>query len=79
MQYTLRKIPTDVDRALRAQARRLGKSVNQVAIEALARSLDLPKRYRHLREMPGAWSKKEAAAFDEFLAGERVVDEELWK
>ena len=79
MQYTLRKIPSEVDRALRARARKLGKSVNQVAIEALAQSVGQPVKYRSLRGMPGAWSKKEAADFDRFLATARVIDDELWK
>jgi hypothetical protein len=79
MQYTLRKIPIQVDRALRARARKLGKSVNQVAIEALAQSVGQPVKFRSLRGMPGAWGKKEAAQFDAFLAGARVIDEELWK
>jgi hypothetical protein len=79
MQYTLRRIPPQVDRALRARAQKLGKSVNQVALEALAASVDQPAKYRSLRGMPGAWSKKEAADFDRFLASARVVDEELWR
>jgi hypothetical protein len=79
MQYTLRRIPPQVDRALRARAQKLGKSVNQVALEALAASVDQPVKYRSLRGMPGAWSKKEAADFDRFLASARVVDEELWR
>jgi hypothetical protein len=79
MQYTIRNIPPDLDEALKAQAKRLGKSVNQVALEALAQSVGQPVRRRNLRNLPGAWSKDEAAKFDEFLVGVRTVDEELWK
>lgn len=79
MQYTLRKVPPQVDRALRARARKLGKSVNQVAVEALAQSVGQPARYRSLRGMPGAWSKKEAADFERILGTIRTIDEELWK
>ena len=79
MQYTLRKVPAEVDRALRARARKLGKSVNQVAVEALAESVNRPIKHRRLRDMPGAWSRKEAADFDDFLARNRAIDEELWK
>jgi hypothetical protein len=79
MQYTIRKIPADVDRALKARARKLGKSVNQVAVEALAESVGQTPRYRNLRQMPGAWTKNEAAEFDRFLVRERAIDEELWK
>jgi len=79
MQYTLRGVPPLVDQALRARARKLGKSVNQVALEALAQSVGQPQKYRSLRRMPGAWSKKEAADFDRFLVDDRGIDAELWK
>ena len=78
MQYTIRGIPPELDRVLRTRARKLGKSVNQVAIEALAQSAGQPVRYRNLRRMPGAWGPNEAAAFDRFLRQERRIDEELW-
>jgi len=79
MQYTLRKIPPELDRALKERARKLGKSVNQLAVEALAQSVGQTTKYRNLRSMPGAWSKKEASDFDRWLTEARSVDEELWK
>ena len=79
MQYTIRNIPPEVDRAMKARAKQLGKSVNQVALEALAQSVGQPLRRRRLRKMPGAWSAAEAAEFDRFLSSTRVIDEELWK
>jgi hypothetical protein len=79
MQYTIRNIPPDLDRAIKARAKQLGKSVNRVAIEALAQSLGQPVRYRNLRSMPGAWSGKQAAQFDRFLEQHRKIDKELWK
>jgi hypothetical protein len=50
MQYTIRKVPKAVDKALRAKAKAEGKSINQLAIEALAQragvgsSVGAPKR-----------------------------------
>jgi plasmid stability protein len=79
MQYTIRNVPLELDRALKARAKKLGKSVNQVALEALAQSVGQPVKRRSLRSMPGAWSKAEAAAFDRFLKEQRTIDEELWK
>ena len=64
MQYTIRNVPPDLDRALKARAEKTGKSVNQVALEALARSVGQPVRRRDLRGMPGAWSEEEARRFD---------------
>ncbi|MCK6536295.1 MAG: toxin-antitoxin system HicB family antitoxin [Polyangiaceae bacterium] len=79
MQYTIRNIPPELDRALKARAKKTGRSVNQLALEALARSVEQPVKRRNLRGMTGAWSKREAAQFDEFLAEHRRIDEELWK
>jgi plasmid stability protein len=79
MQYTIRNIPPELDRAMKARAKKLGKSVNQVALEALAQSVGQPLRRRNLRQMPGAWSRSEAAAFDRHLAASRLIDDEVWK
>ncbi len=79
MQYTIRNIPPELDRALKARAKKFGRSVNQLALEALAQSVGQPLRRRSLRGMPGAWSKTEARSFDAFLGRQRRIDEELWK
>lgn len=79
MQYTIRNIPPALDRAIKARAKQLGKSVNQVALEALSQSLGQPVRRRKLRGMPGAWSQQEARDFDRFLEQHRAIDPELWK
>lgn len=79
MQYTIRQIPPELDRALKAKAKKLGKSVNQVVLESLAHSVGEPIRHRSLRNMPGAWSKREAVRFDVFLERHRGIDEELWE
>lgn len=79
MQYTIRNIPPHLDRAIKARAKQVGKSINRVAIEALAQSLGQPMRYRSLRRMPGVWSSKQAGQFDRFLEEHRKIDRELWK
>ena len=79
MQYTIRNVPPGIDKAIKARAKQLGKSVNEVALEALARSIGEPIRRRSLRRMPGSWSPAEARDFERFLAGHRAIDEELWK
>jgi hypothetical protein len=78
-QYTIRNIPPELDKAIKARATRLGKSINQVALEALANVVDRAIPRRSLRNMPGAWSKSEAEKFDRFLEQHRAIDEELWK
>ena len=79
MQYTIRNISSALDKALKSRSKQLGKSINQLALEALERSVGQPIRRRNLRGMPGAWSRQEAARFEQFLAEHRTIDEELWK
>jgi hypothetical protein len=79
MQYTIRNVSAELDKALKARAKRLGKSVNEVALEALARSVNEPIRHRSLRGMPGSWTRGEARDFERFLDVHRKIDEELWK
>jgi len=58
MRYTIRNVSADIGRAPRERARREAKSLNQVAIEALARDLDLergPVRHRDLGAIAGSW------------------------
>lgn len=57
-QYTLRGIPLAVDKALRDLARRQRKSLNEVAIEALARACGVAEeevRHRDLSGLAGSW------------------------
>ena len=80
MQYTIRNIPDYLDAALRGAAREQGKSLNEVAIEALARGAGLGEprcRQRDLRDIAGSWL--EDAAFDSAIAAQDTIDEEMWK
>ena len=79
MQYTIRNVSAELDRALKARAKKTGKSVNQVALEALAQSVGQPVKRRNLRDMPGEWSRRDAARFERFLEQHRQIDEELWR
>jgi hypothetical protein len=80
MQYTLRNVPEVLDTALRRSAREQGKSLNEVAIEALARGAGLSEtrcRRRDLSDITGSW--QEDPAFDDALAAQDAVDAELWR
>jgi hypothetical protein len=80
MQYTLRKIPNSLDAALRQRARLQGKSLNQVAIEALARDAGLSGergRQRDLRDIAGTW--RADRVFDQAMAAQDTIDKELWR
>ena len=80
MQYTIRNVPDYLDAALRDSARERGKSLNEVAIEALARGFGLSDsrvRQRDLSDIAGSWKKD--PAFERALAAQDTVDEEMWR
>ena len=76
MQYTIRNIRDPLDAALRRSAREQGKSLNDVAIEALARGAGLSERrcrQRDLSDIARTWHK------DRALAEPHAIDAELWR
>lgn len=78
-QYTLRNVPTDVDRALRRTAREEGKSLNRVALESLGRAVGIaePRKRRDLSDLVGTWiADPETAAA---LEDQRRIDPEAWR
>lgn len=80
MQYTIRNLPEYLDAALRRAAREQGKSLNEVAIEALTRGAGLGEsrcRQRDLSDIAGTW--QEDPAFDSAIAAQDTVDKEMWK
>jgi len=69
-----------VDAELRRRARIKGKSLNAVAIEALIRGAGLseaPVRMRDLSEVAGTW--QEDPEFDQAIAEQDRIDEQLWR
>ena len=77
MQYTLRGVPSAVDRAARRRAKQEGKSLNAVAMEALTRGLDLeakPVEHTDLDALIGSW--REDPAFDAAIADFKRIDVE---
>jgi plasmid stability protein len=79
MQYTIRNIPDYLDAALRSSAQKQGKSLNEVAIQALTSGTGLSgrqQRRRNLRDIAGSWRKD--AAFDSAVAAQDTIDEEMW-
>ncbi len=80
VQYTIRSVPKVVDRSLRRQAARLGKSLNEVTVSALARGAGVEAEARQHHDVDflfGSWV--EDPAVDRSLAEQRTVDEDLWR
>lgn len=79
MQYTVRNVPDKLDKELRRRAREEGKSLNEVALEAMARGVGQGAetvRYRDLSGIAGSW--KDDPEFDRAIADLDTVDPELW-
>jgi hypothetical protein len=80
MQYSVRGIAPEIDAALRARARAEGKSLNAVALEALAEGVGLGEAAvvrRDLADVAGTWRRD--ARVEEALADQDEIDEALWK
>jgi hypothetical protein len=80
MQYTIRRIPDVLDRALRERAQAEAKSMNEIAIEALAEGLGFgngTQMRRDLSDIVGTWKKDKA--FDQAISEQDQIDEDLWK
>lgn len=80
MQYTIRGIPAEVDKALRRRARASGKSLNETAIEALSEGAGVGttrRKRRDLRALAASW--KPDPELEAELAAQDVVDDELWR
>ncbi len=79
-QYTPRAVPPVGDRALRRRAREEAKSLNTVAVEALAPGLKLdatPVQHTDLDGLIGTW--QEDPAFDRAVAEFERIDTDAWK
>ena len=80
MQYTLRNIPPFLDRLLRRKAKERGASLNEIALEALARGAGATDERivrRNLRDLAGLW--EEDPEFDAAMREQDSVDESLWR
>jgi sugar phosphate isomerase/epimerase len=79
-QYTIRNVPKVVDRALRQRAARMARSLNEVAVEALARGAGVEQEAAEHHDVDflfGSWV--EDPATERALADQRKIDESLWK
>ncbi len=79
MQYTIRNVPKALDTALRRRAQEQSKSLNEVAVAALARGAGFNRerdRQRDLGDIAGTW--RSDRAFDRALAAQDTIDKELW-
>jgi hypothetical protein len=77
IQYTIRGVPREVDRALREKAARKKKSLNEIVLEELSAATSGQKRYADFSDIVGKWEPD--PAFDEIIASQRQIDWDKWR
>ncbi len=77
LQYTIRGIPPEVDRALRRRAANRKQSLNQVIVDELTAATTGLRKRADFRDVVGQWTPD--PAFDEILATQRRIDPDQWK
>jgi hypothetical protein len=82
-QITLRRLEPEIERAIRNEARKSGKSLNRVILDMLSRTAGTKGRARaradSLRSLAGGWSEKEAGELIESIKSCEQIDEGMWK
>ena len=77
VQYTIRGVPQDVDRALRKKAAQLKISLNQIVVDELTRATIGRPRKADFSSLVGQWTPD--PEFDEVIASQRQIDWDKWK
>jgi hypothetical protein len=77
VQYTIRGIPPDVDRALRRKATNRKQSLNQVIVDELTAATVGSRKRADFSDVVGQWTPD--PAFHEIVAAQRQIDLDRWK
>ena len=80
IQYTIRQIPSQIDEALRQKSKKEGRSLNEVAVEAITLGSGFAEtrpQYHDLDSLIGSWKKD--SKFDEAIHAQDQIDPHLWK
>jgi hypothetical protein len=77
LQYTIRGVPSEVDRALRRKAARRKQSLNQVILDELTLATVGNRPRADFSDLVGRWTPD--TAFDEVLKSQRRIDRDKWR
>jgi len=76
VQYTVRGVPAEVDRALRDRAERQNISINQVILDELTKATVGRKQIADFSDLVGKWQPDKS--FDEIVQSQRTIDADDW-
>lgn len=82
VQMTLRQIPDEVEKGLRARAKKTGRSLNRTAITLLEQALNTRAagaKKRDLSRFSGQWSREECLSFERDTRIFEQIDAEVWQ
>jgi hypothetical protein len=77
VQYTIRGVPPEVDRALRKKAAKLKQSLNQTVVEELTRVTVGGQPKADFSDLAGKWIHD--PEFDKIIASQRRIELSKWK
>lgn len=82
---TIRGVEPDVAEKLKLTASDQNKSINQLIIELIKKSLGISKEKKYSREYDdldnlfGSWDDKEYSTIQNKINQERQIDQEIWQ
>ena len=77
IQYSIRRVPREVDRMLRQKAAQSKRSLNQVILDELTMATLGRKQKADFSDLVGRWT--DDPAFDGILAAQRQIDRDQWR
>jgi plasmid stability protein len=77
-QLTVRGVSEEVGRRLETLSKTHGKSVNRLILEILEAAVGVDRRRERLKRYV-TWTEQDLREFEEALASQRVIDDELWR
>ncbi len=77
IQYSVRGIPQEVNRALRRRAAQRKLRLNQVIVDELTAGTIGARKRADFHDVAGQWTPD--PAFDEIIAAQRTVHPDKWK
>ncbi len=83
-QLTVRGVDDELHTVIKREAQNKGISINRYVLEVLQETLHLKyrkstmQRFHDLDNLAGTWDDDQAVEFDQFLAKQRQIDENIW-
>lgn len=77
VQYTVRGVPGEVDKALRKKAVERGQSLNQTILDELMAATAVRPKRADFSDLVGVWVPD--PLFDEIMAEQGQIEWDMWK